>query len=97
MDPQCNGASLFIDLVLQVDGTKNRRIASKDNWGIRSSVIWFCEEFLVYLQFIYVFLKYVVSIFGEELCNVGPLRKVNMIWLLSHKSCLLSLLRSDQL
>ena len=25
VDPQCNGASLFIDLVLQVDGTKNRR------------------------------------------------------------------------
>ena len=49
MDPQCNGASLFIDLVLQVDRGKNRRekedhdyhrrITSEDNWGIRSSAI----------------------------------------------------------
>ena len=62
MDPQCNGASLFIDLVLQVDETTkggktgekedhdyHRRIASEDNWGIRSSAIWFFEEFPVYL------------------------------------------------
>ena len=65
MDLQCNGASLFIDLVLQVYSDENRRekedhdhhrrIASEDNWGIRSSVNWFCEEFPVYLQFIWVF------------------------------------------
>ena len=49
MDPQCNGTSLFIDLVLQVDRNKNRRekedhdhhrrIASEDNCGIKSSAI----------------------------------------------------------
>ena len=48
MDPQCNGASQFIDLVLQVEerriGEKedhhyHRRITSEDNWAIRSSAI----------------------------------------------------------
>ena len=67
MDPQRNGASLFIDLVLQIDREEkedhdcHRGITSKDNWGIRSSAIGFCEEFLVYLRFIWVFLMYAVS------------------------------------
>ena len=49
MDSQCNGASLFIDLVLQVGGggkqeekedhDYHRRITSEGNWGIRSSAI----------------------------------------------------------
>ena len=89
MDPQCKGTSLFIDLVLQVekrekqeekeDHDYHRRITSEDNWGIRSSAIWFCEEFPMYLQLMWVFLMYAVSSFGEELCNVVPLCKINMI------------------
>ena len=49
MDPQCKGASLFIDLVLQVDRREgerenkdhdhHRRITSEDNYRIRSSAI----------------------------------------------------------
>ena len=57
MDLKCNGASLFIDLVFQVDGTKNRgerrgdhdhhrRIVSEDNCGIRSSPIKFLKNSL---------------------------------------------------
>ena len=89
MDPQCNGASLFIDLVLQVDRNKNRRekedhdhhrrIASKDNCGIRSSVIWFLKNSLCIWDLSRSFLMYVVSGFGEEFCNLDPLHKTNMI------------------
>ena len=47
MDPQCNGASLFIDLVLQIEKdydwrelpTESRIIASEDNRDIRFHAI----------------------------------------------------------
>ena len=61
MDPQCNDASLFIDLALKIENddckelpAESRRIVSEDNRDIRSRMIWFCEEFPVYLRLIWV-------------------------------------------
>ena len=87
MDPQCKATSLFIDLVLQVDGERgkkkdhdhHRRITSEDNYRIRSSAIWFLKNFLCICDLSGFFLMYVASSFGEELRNLNSLHKINMI------------------
>ena len=61
------------------DHDHHRRIASEDNCVIRSSAIWFLKNFLCICDLSGFFLMYAVSGFGEELCNLDPLRKINMI------------------
>ena len=85
VDPQCKGLSLFIDLFWGYMGGDSAWL-----YGIRYGAINFMENFLSELWFYPgFFLMYEVFGFGEELCNIVHLRKVNMMWWVWLNSCLL--------
>ena len=74
VDPRCEGVRIFIDLFLGKRDEGREIVLDK----ICGDLIY--EEFsilnIIYLGFS---LMYAVSSFGEELCNVVHLRKVNMM------------------
>ena len=84
VDPCCKGLILFIDLFLRRSG--------RDYW-IRSREIWFTENFLSYYDLSGFFLMYAVSGFGEGLCNVVHLCKIN-IWCDAYGSIIVYCYRS---
>ena len=62
-----------------------------------ANILWFWRISCCIYDLSRFFLMYSASCFGEELCVLDPLHKINMIWQLLHKSYLLFLLWSNLL